>query len=140
MGKILEERGKMDLNMNVLVVSDSSPIRNLLKAALKHSGFNNIIETESGIKALQELEKGSVDLILAEWDMPKIKGIDLLKKVRSDQSFSDIPFIMVVPELKRGHVDEALKAGVSSIIVKPFASETLKKKIQTVFNLKQVGS
>ena len=95
-------------------------------------GFNNIVEAENGRKALDELNKNTVGLIIADWNMPVMTGIELLRAVRSDAELKTIPFIMVTAEGQKDNVIKAAEAGVSNYIVKPFTPETFGEKLQKV--------
>ena len=122
----------MDLNMTVLIVDDFATMRRIIKGVLKELGFKNVIEAENGKVALAKLEKENVGLIISDWNMPEMQGIDFLKAVRSTPKFKDLPFIMVTAEGQKQNVVEAVKAGVTNYIVKPFTPETLKKKLEAV--------
>jgi len=122
----------MDLNMKVLVVDDFASMRRIVKSVIKHMGFTKIIEADDGSAALQVLKKEEIGLILADWNMPRMTGIDLLKAVRSDESLKDVLFIMVTAEGQKDNVVEAVQAGVSNYIMKPFTSEALEEKIKKV--------
>ena len=124
----------MDLSMKVFVVDDFATMRFIIRWALKHLGFTNIIEADDGSAALRELKREKVGLILSDWKMPTMTGLDLLRAVRSDESLKDIPFIMVTAEGQTDNVLEAVKTGVSSYIVKPFAPETLEGQIRQVLS------
>jgi len=124
----------MDLNMKVLIVDDFAGMRKIVGNILKHIGFKNIIEADDGKSALKVLKKGKVDLILSDWNMPEMPGIDLLKAVRSDGELKDIPFVMVTAEAHKDNIVEAVKAGVSGYVVKPFTAETISDKLTKVFD------
>jgi two-component system chemotaxis response regulator CheY len=129
-----EERGMgVDTTMKVLVVDDFATMRRIVKGVLKQLGFSDIIEAENGSSALDELKKEKVGLIVSDWNMPKMTGLDLLKAVRGDERLKSIPFIMVTAEGQKENVLEAVKAGVSNYIVKPFTPETFNEKLQKVF-------
>jgi two-component system chemotaxis response regulator CheY len=123
----------MDTSMKVLVVDDFATMRRIVKGVLKQLGFSDIIEAENGSSALDELKKEKVGLIVSDWNMPKMTGLDLLKAVREDDRLKSIPFIMVTAEGQKENVLEAVKAGVSNYIVKPFTPETFNDKLQKVF-------
>ena len=123
----------MDLDMKVLVVDDFATMRRILKNVLKQIGFTNIIEADDGSTALAMLKKDKVDLILSDWNMPKVSGLELLKAVRSDESMKNIPFLMVTAEGQKDSVIQAVQAGVSNYIVKPFTAETIKEKLAQIF-------
>ncbi len=123
----------MDLNMKVLVVDDFATMRRILRNILKQIGFKNIIEADDGKSALKELKKEKVDLILCDWNMPEMSGIELLKNIKSDNELKDIPFIMVTAESQKDNIVDAVKSGVSNYIVKPFTAETISEKLNKVF-------
>ena len=123
----------MDKNMNVLVVDDFSTMRRIVKNLLVEIGFNNIEEADDGITALPILEKGGVDFLVTDWNMPGMAGIDLLKAVRADPKLSSLPVLMVTAEAKREQIMEAAQAGVNGYVVKPFTADTLREKVNKVF-------
>jgi two-component system chemotaxis response regulator CheY len=123
----------VDTSMKVLVVDDFATMRRIVKGVLKQLGFSDIIEAENGSSALDELKKENVGLIVSDWNMPKMTGLDLLKAVREDEKLKSIPFIMVTAEGQKENVLEAVKAGVSNYIVKPFTPETFNEKLVKVF-------
>ena len=123
----------MDLGMKVLVVDDFATMRRIVKNVLKQIGFTKIIEADDGSTALTVLKKEKVDLIISDWNMPKVTGLDLLKAVRSDASMKDMPFLMVTAEAQKDNVIQAVQAGVSNYVVKPFTAESLKEKLEKVF-------
>jgi two-component system chemotaxis response regulator CheY len=123
----------MDLNMKVMIVDDFATMRRILRNILKQIGFKNIIEAEDGKHALKELKKEKVDLIMCDWNMPEMPGIELLKNVRSDDELKKIPFVMVTAEAQKDNILEAVKSGVSNYVVKPFTAETITEKLNKVF-------
>jgi len=123
----------MDLNIRVLVVDDFATMRRIIKGVLKQLGFSNIVEAEDGDVALEELKKDEYGLILADWNMPNMSGLELLKAVRSDKNLQAIPFIMVTAEGQKDNILEAVKAGVSNYVIKPFTPETINEKLKKVF-------
>ncbi len=124
----------IDTSIKVLVVDDFATMRRIVKGVLKQLGFKDIIEADDGTSALNELKKQKVGLIVSDWNMPKMTGLELLKKVRADEELKSIPFVMVTAEGQKENVIEAVKAGVSNYIVKPFTPETLSEKLEKVFN------
>jgi two-component system chemotaxis response regulator CheY len=123
----------MDKNMNILVVDDFSTMRRIVKNLLTEIGFNNILEADDGNTALPILEGGSIDFLVTDWNMPGMPGIDLLKAVRSDPKLSSLPVLMVTAEAKREQIMEAAQAGVNGYVVKPFTADTLREKVDKVF-------
>jgi two-component system chemotaxis response regulator CheY len=123
----------IDTSMKILVVDDFATMRRIVKGVLKQLGFTNIIEAEDGTNALEELRKEKVGLIVSDWNMPNMTGLDLLRSVRGDANLRAIPFLMVTAEGQKENVVEAVKAGVSNYIVKPFTPETFNEKLKKVF-------
>jgi two-component system chemotaxis response regulator CheY len=119
--------------MRVLIVDDFATMRRILKMFLYQIGFKNISEAENGKAALKELRNEKFDLVLCDWNMPEMPGIELLNQVRSDDQLKGIPFVMVTAEAKKENILEAVKAGVSSYIVKPFTAETVSEKLKKIF-------
>jgi len=123
----------MDKNMNILVVDDFSTMRRIVKNLLAEIGFNNIVEADDGKTALPILESGGIDFLVTDWNMPGMPGIDLLKAVRADPKLASLPVLMVTAEAKREQIMEAAQAGVNGYVVKPFTADTLKEKVDKVF-------
>ena len=124
----------MDLSMKILVVDDFATMRRILKNVLKQIGFTNIVEADDGSTALAVLKKDKIDLIMSDWNMPKVSGLDLLKAVRSDEAMKATPFLMVTAEGQKDSVIQAVQAGVSNYVVKPFTAETIKEKLEQIFD------
>ena len=123
----------MDKNMNILVVDDFSTMRRIVKNLLVDIGFNNISEADDGKTALPILENGGIDFLVTDWNMPGMQGIDLLKAVRANPKLESLPVLMVTAEAKREQIMEAAQAGVNGYVVKPFTADTLKEKVDKVF-------
>ncbi len=122
----------------ILVVDDMGPLRAIVKGQLKDLGFIDILEASDGHRAIEVLKteflKGQpVELILSDWNMPVMKGIEFLKLVRADKRLGPLPFIMITAESERTLVMDAVKAGVSSYIMKPFTPAMLEAKLKTVW-------
>ena len=122
----------MDKNIRILIVDDFSTMRRIVKNLLNDLGFFNTSEADDGNSALVELRKGPFDLVITDWNMPGMAGIDLLKAVRADAQLSKIPVLMVTAEAKREQIIEAAQAGVSGYVIKPFTAVTLKEKIDKI--------
>ncbi len=121
-----------DTSIKVLVVDDFATMRRILKNILKQLGFTNIVEAEDGTTAWEILEEQSIDLIISDWNMPKMTGLDLLKKVRASSKHSKMPFLMVTAEAQKQNVIEAVQAGVSNYVVKPFTAEGIYDKLSKI--------
>jgi two-component system chemotaxis response regulator CheY len=123
----------IDPNIKILIVDDFSTMRKIIRNILTQLGFKNILEADDGTTALEILKKEKVDLIISDWNMPKMSGLELLKAVRSDENLKDVPFVMVTAEAQKESILEAIKYKVNQYIVKPFTPETLKEKLEKVF-------
>ncbi len=122
--------------MKILVVDDSRTMRRIIGTALKGMGYSaaSILEASDGVEALSVLREahGTVDIILADWNMPNMDGLTLLKQLQAVDRLKDIPVIMVTGEAQKSRVQEAIQAGARNYIVKPFTPETLRQKILTI--------
>jgi two-component system chemotaxis response regulator CheY len=123
----------LDLKINILIVDDFQTMRKIIKNALNEIGFANIFQAENGLAAIELLKNEKIHLIISDWNMPEMSGIELLKAVRNSQEWKDTYFIMVTAEGQKENVLEALKNKVSNYIVKPFTPATLAEKINQVF-------
>jgi len=119
--------------MKILIVDDFSTMRRIIKNLLRDLGFNNTQEADDGQTALPMLNNGGFDFLVTDWNMPGMQGIDLLKAVRADGKINTLPVLMVTAESKREQIVEAAQAGVNGYIVKPFTAQTLKEKIDKIW-------
>jgi len=122
----------MDTSIKILIVDDFATMRRILKNILKQLGFKNLVEADDGTTAWEVLEGQSIDLIISDWNMPKMTGLELLKKVRADSRYSKVPFLMVTAEAQKQNVIEAVQAGVSNYVVKPFTAEAISDKLEKI--------
>ena len=122
----------MDTSIKVLVVDDFATMRRILKNILKQLGFKNLVEADDGTTAWDVLEEQKIDLVLADWNMPKMTGLELLKKVRASEKHKNLPFLMVTAEAQKQNVIEAVQAGVSNYVVKPFTAEAISEKLEKI--------
>lgn len=118
----------------VLVVDDFATMRRVVKILLQELGYKAIREAEDGGQAKGMLEEGSYDLVVLDWNMPGTPGIDVLRWVRSHESLSSLPVLMVTAEATREQIIEAAELGVNAYILKPFTAETLRKKLNFIFS------
>ncbi len=120
--------------MKILIVDDSSTMRRIIGNVVMQLGFSkeDFDEAEDGIKAWKLLGESQYDIILTDWNMPNMNGLDLVKKIRSEGNHMKTPIIMITTEGGKGEVITALKAGVNNYIVKPFNAEILKEKLDGV--------
>ena len=119
----------VDMNMNVLIVDDYKTMLRIIENLLKQLGFKNVHQAIDGGSALKILREVPCGLVISDWNMQPMTGLQLLKEVRADSKLKDTPFIMVTAESKTENVVAAKEAGVNNYIVKPFNAETLKQKI-----------
>lgn len=122
----------MDKNMPILIVDDYKTMLRIIRNLLKQLGFDNVDEASDGQGALEKLKSKSYGLVISDWNMEPMTGLQLLKECRADANLKDMPFIMVTAESKTENVVAAKEAGVSNYIVKPFNAETLKGKLESV--------
>lgn len=126
------------LDTRILVIDDMPSIRDLVKNHLKAMGFKNIQEASDGEEALRMLiqlntPNNSIQLVISDWNMPNMKGIDLLKHVRAQAEWANLPFVLLTSEAERDQVTEAVLAGASQYIVKPFSAKIFEDKLKTAF-------
>jgi len=122
----------MDTSIKILIVDDFATMRRILKNILKQLGFKNLVEADDGTTAWEVLEGQGIDLIISDWNMPKMTGLELLKKVRASDKYKGIPFLMVTAEAQKQNVIEAVQAGVSNYVVKPFTAEAISDKLEKI--------
>lgn len=122
----------LDCTTPVLIVDDYKTMLRIIRNLLKQLEFDNVEEASDGQEALAKLRAGQFGLVISDWNMQPMTGLDLLKEVRADARLKDTPFIMITAESKTENVVAAKAAGVSNYIVKPFNAETLRGKIEKV--------
>ncbi len=123
----------MDKNMRILIVDDYSTMRRIIKNLMRELGFSNLDEADDGTTALPMLKSGRFDFLITDWNMPGMTGIDLLSEVRNDPELTSMPVLMVTAQAKKEEIVRAAQAGVNGYVVKPFTAETLKEKINKIF-------
>ena len=123
-----------DLKTKILIVDDMKTMRKITAKACQGIGFSDFLEAEDGQKAWETLnDNPSVGLIISDWNMPNCTGLDFLKRVRADGRFKTVPFLMVTAENEAGQVKEAILAGVTNYLVKPFSADNLKSKLEECY-------
>ncbi|MEE9241068.1 MAG: response regulator [bacterium] len=122
----------VDINMPILIVDDYKTMLRIIRNLLKQLDFNNVDEASDGAEALKLLREKDFELVISDWNMEPMTGLQLLREVRSDIKLKELPFIMITAESKTENVVAAKEAGVSNYIVKPFNAETLKQKLASV--------
>lgn len=123
---------KPDTNMCIMVVDDQFNVRRMVQGFLRAFGFSNVVEASDGDKAWQKLESNDVEFIICDWNMPVVTGLELLRRVRGDHRYRNLPFLMVTAEVKEATVAEAIEEGVDGYIVKPFVAKTLIGKLEDI--------
>ena len=123
----------MSKHINILVVDDYSTMRRIIKNILHELGYRNVLEAADGNAALPILAGGTIDLLVTDWNMPGMPGLDLLKRVRENSSYGSLPVLMLTAEAKREQIVEAARAGANGYIIKPFTPATLKSKLDKLF-------
>jgi len=119
--------------LKLLVVDDSSTMRRIIKNTLARIGHKDVLEAADGKEAWQVMQENSdIDVLITDWNMPEMNGLELVKKVRAESKYNDLPIIMVTTEGGKKEVITALKAGVNNYIVKPFTPQVLKEKLEDV--------
>ena len=122
----------VDKSMHILIVDDYKTMLRIIRNLLKQLGFENVDEATDGTAALRKIRERPYGLVISDWNMEPMTGIELLREVRADEKVKGTPFIMVTAESKTENVIAAKQAGVNNYIVKPFNAETLKRKMKAV--------
>lgn len=124
-------------DIKILVVDDSVGIRLAAKKIFKSLGYSNITAVDDGTTALAELKKQPFDLVVADWNMPQMSGVDLLKNMKEDTSLAEIPFLLVTGEENQDSLMEAIRSGISNFMTKPYDAKVLAEKIDRIFAFKE---
>ena len=117
-----------------LVVDDMATMRRIIRSLLEQLGYKSIDEAEDGVEALKKLRSQNYDFVITDWNMPNMTGLELVQEIRKDPQLKHLPVLMVTAEAKKENVIAAIKAGVNNYVVKPFTAETLKEKIEKVWD------
>jgi two-component system chemotaxis response regulator CheY len=118
--------------MRFLVVDDSSTMRRIIINTLNKIGHHQVVEASNGREGLEKLATTDVDLVITDWNMPEMNGIDFIRAMRAMANMKETPILMVTTNAAKDDIVEALRAGVNSYIVKPFSPDTFKEKIEAV--------
>ena len=122
----------VDMKMPILIVDDYKTMLRIFRNLLKQVGFENVDEAADGGEAFNKMKEKQYGLVISDWNMEPVTGIQLFQQVRADANMKDTPFIMIIAENNTENVIAAKGAGVSNYIVKPFNAETLKQKLTAV--------
>ncbi len=118
--------------MRILVVDDSSTMRRIIINTLNKLGYTQIIEASNGREGMDRLASAPVDLVITDWNMPEMTGIEFIRSIRGGDKTRNLPVLMVTTNAAKDDIVEALKAGVNNYVVKPFTPDTIKEKIEAV--------
>lgn len=126
------------LEARILIADDMPTIRDLVKTQLKALGYKNILEAGDGEQAMNILVKNlsagtPIELVVSDWNMPKMTGLELLKYVRASAEMAQLPFVLLTSESERDQVTEAILSGVSQYVVKPFAAKAFEEKLKAAW-------
>ncbi len=118
--------------MRILVVDDSTTMRRILVNTLSKLGYTDVVDGSNGREGLDRMAVSPVDLVITDWNMPEMSGIEFIRSIRASERFKSVPVLMVTTNAAKDDIVEALKAGVNNYVVKPFTPETIKEKIEAV--------
>ena len=123
-----------DKNMKILIVDDFSTMRRIIRNILKQLEFINVEEAEDGSAAFEKLKEADYDLLITDWNMPNMTGLDLLKEIRTNEKLKDLKVLLVSAEAEKENIVQAARAGANEYIVKPFTADVLEQKINKIFD------
>ena len=118
--------------MKILLVDDSNTMRRIEKNTLEKMGYTDVTEAQDGAEAVKQVASGRFQLVLMDWNMPNMTGIDALRAIKADPAHKALPVIMVTSESEKSRIMEAIQSGAASYVVKPFQADTLQEKINAV--------
>ena len=125
--------------MRILIVDDSSTMRRIIMNTLTKIGYSDFVEASNGLEAVDKLAAESIALVITDWNMPEMSGLDLVKAVRANDQTRHIPLLMVTTNAAQEHIDQALEAGVTNYLSKPFTPDTIREKIQLALKAAQAA-
>ncbi len=123
----------MDPKIKVLVVDDFATMRKVVRNMLRQMGIDNVSEAENGDEGFRMAKAGEFGLIVSDWNMPIMTGLEFLKAVRADENTKTTPFLMVTAEALKENIIQAIQAGASNYIVKPFTPQVFEEKLSAIF-------
>lgn len=126
---------QLNMEMTILVVDDAGFMRKIFADILRKVGFNNVVAADNGLSALERLKEQKIDLIISDWNMPTMDGLELLKHIRQDERYNAIPFIMATAQSDKTNIWTAMEAGANGHVAKPFDETLIKQKIEEVFGI-----
>jgi two-component system chemotaxis response regulator CheY len=120
--------------MLFLVVDDSSTMRRIIINTLAKLGYQEVLEAGNGREGMDKIGAADVDLVITDWNMPEMNGIDFVRALRAIDKMKDKPVLMITTNAAKDDIVEALRAGVNNYIVKPFTPDTFKEKIEAIIS------
>ena len=124
----------IDTDMKILIVDDFAATRKIIFNTFAQLGFNNTDEEDDGFSALVRLKSALFDLVVIDWKMSKMSGMELLKQIRADPNLKHIPVLMVSDDDLQENIVAATKAGLNAYIIRPFEVKTFEEKLEKIFN------
>lgn len=118
----------------VMIVDDMQSMRMITRTTLKEQGFRKFVECSNGHEALKRLRLMNIDLIICDWDMPEMNGLELLREVRSSERMADIVFVMLTAHSESELIHRSITAGVDGYLVKPYQPAALNKRIESLLS------
>jgi two-component system chemotaxis response regulator CheY len=118
--------------MRFLVVDDSTTMRRIIINTLNKIGYMDTTEASNGREGVERLATAAIDIVITDWNMPEMSGIEFIRALRANASTRDLPVLMVTTNAAKDDIVEALKAGVNNYVVKPFTPDTMREKIEAV--------
>jgi two-component system, chemotaxis family, chemotaxis protein CheY len=116
--------------LKILIVDDSSTMRRIIINTLSRIGYSDVVEADNGKSGLEKLGQGGVEMIITDWNMPEMDGLEFVQTVRGQNP--NIPILMVTTNAAKEDIVQALQSGVNNYVVKPFTPDTLKEKIESL--------
>ncbi len=126
--------------MRFLIVDDSSTMRRIIINTLGRIGYHECLEAANGREGLERLSNGAVDVIITDWNMPEMNGVEFVRAVRANSATRQVPVLMITTNAAKDDIVEALKAGVTNYVVKPFTPDVIKEKIQSALKGEATGA
>lgn len=131
----MDEIEQIDKDIKILIVDELLDVVEEVRQSLLQLGFSNVEQASDGAEALKRLQKGDYQFVIADWSLPTVAGIDLLKAVRADDSLKNLPFVMLASQDDCENLVEAIREGVSNFLIRPFDKEDMLSRLEVVFKV-----
>ncbi len=125
----MEDLNETIQKLSILVVDDMETMRSMVKSCVRELGVEHVFMAKNGEMAWGILANKRIDLIICDWDMPEVSGLELLKRVKTSEIYSHMPFLMLTATINKENVLEAIKAGADDYLAKPFQSKDLEYRV-----------